>query len=474
MSEKIKLFTKTSVYAGVFIAVALIIFASTAIMSGENQNSWVYKIPIIEDIKKLAESSDKKLKGEDRGRINVLLLGMAGQNHDGSYLTDTIILASFEPSSKKVALVSFPRDLTIPMEGYGWRKINHVNAFAEAREAGSGGIAISQALSDILEMPIDYYVRADFRGFVNIIYELGGVEVNVENTLEDFRYPIAGRESAEPYESRFEHLYVEKGLQKMDGELALKFSRSRYASGREGSDFARAKRQQLILEAVKEKLLSKWNIFKPRMISNILDEVNEHVLTNFEIWEIVKLWEMFKDVDRSNITNKVLDNTPNGLLADMITAEGAYILTPRSGDFAEIQYFVRNIFSNAPQESQKKVAVEKATIEVRNGTWINGLASRTALDMEKYGFEVIRVGNCSRQNFQKTVIYDLTFGEKLESLKILKEKTTANVSFDIPQWLKDDIAKQLANETNPEQPDFLLVLGQDADKTASGMKNEEK
>jgi len=474
MSEKVKFFTKKVITIIIFITVAILVFTSTVLISGENQNSWVYKIPIIGQIKKLAESADKKLKGEDRNRVNILLLGMGGKNHEGSYLTDTIILASLEPSTNKISLVSFPRDLTVPMEGYGWRKINNINAYAEMEEKNSGGIAVSQALGDILEIPIDYYLRIDFQGFANIIDELGGIEVEVENTLEDFKYPIMGMEEADDYEARFEHLYVEKGLQKMDGDLALKFARSRHAGGAEGSDFARAKRQQLILEAVKKKLMSKWNLFKPKMITDILGEVEDHVSTNLQIWEILKLWDMFKDTSKDNIINKILDNSPNGLLTEMITAEGAYILTPRSGDFAEIQYFVNNVFSDVPEGSKQKITTEKTTVEVRNGTWINGLASQTALDLEKYGFDVIRVGNCSKQNFQKTVIYDLTFGEKMESLTILKEKTKANVSFDIPEWLKDDIAVGLANETNPEQPDFLLILGQDADKSASGLENEEK
>jgi hypothetical protein len=117
--------------------------------------------------------------------------------------------------------------------------------------------------------------------------------------------------------------------------------------------------------------------------------------------------------------------------------------------------------------------VEKACVEVRNGTWINGLANQKAIDIESYGFDVIRVGNSSQQNFEKSVIYDLTFGEKKDSLQVLKEKTGANVSFDLPEWLKDDIAKEAEGKTNYQQPDFLLILGQDADASASGVGNTE-
>jgi hypothetical protein len=220
--------------------------------------------------------------------------------------------------------------------------------------------------------------------------------------------------------------------------------------------------------------MSKYILFKPTVITNIIDEVQEHLSTNLKIWEVIKLYDIFKDVEQDDITNKVLDNGPNGLLRDIITEEGAYVLTPTSGDFAEIQYLVNNIFDNAPREIKTKVIVEKSTVEVRNGTWINGLASQTAVDLEKYGFDVIRIGNSSRQNFQKSVVYDLSYGEKIDSLAVLKEKTDANVAFNLPDWLIEDIQQELINETNPEQPDFILILGQDADKTGSGVENIEK
>ncbi|MFH1822738.1 MAG: LCP family protein [Patescibacteria group bacterium] len=472
--SKFKLILKFASYFIVFLFIGLLIFSSRANISDQQSNSWIYKLPIIGQIKHLAESANKELKGEDRDRINILLLGMGGKNHEGGYLTDTIMLASIEPSTKKISLLSIPRDLSIPMENMGWRKVNNINAFAEVANPDSGGLAVSPALGDILEIPIDYYFRVDFAGFVNIIDELGGVEIEVENKLEDFRYPIMGMEDAYPYEARYEHLYIETGKQKMDGELALKYVRSRHALGVEGSDFARARRQQKVLEATKDKLLSKYILFKPMMISNIINQLQEHVSTNLKIWEILNLWNLIKDTKKENLINKVLDNSPSGLLKDTISEQGAYVLIPTSGDFAEIVYLVHNIFSDVPLESKTKVATEKATIEVRNGTWINGLANQKALDLEKYGFEVIRIGNSSHQNFQKSVIYDLTFGEKIESLSILKEKTGANVSFAIPQWLIDDITNDLADEVNPEQPDFLLILGQDADATGSGVENIEQ
>ena len=480
--KKIKRFLRLFVYLAIFCLMSFAIFSLKISTSDQTGESWIYRLPIISQIKHLAESADKELKGEDRDRINILLLGMGGKNHDGGYLTDTIILASLEPSTKKISLLSIPRDLTIPMSDAGlsrisgdsWRKVHNINAYAEVDSPGSGGLAISQALSDVLQTPIDYFLRMDFDGFINIIDELGGVKIDVDNTLEDFKYPIMGQEEAEPYEARFEHLYIPAGEQKMDGSLALKYVRSRHGAGVEGSDFARARRQQKVILAVKDELLSKYILFKPRMVTNIINELQEHLSTNIKIWEILKLWDMFGDLKKEDIVNNVLDNSPSGLLVDYITPEGAYVLIPRSGDFAEIQYLVNNIFSDAPFEAKTKVATENASIEVRNGTWINGLASKTALDLEKYGFNVIRIGNSSRQNFEKSVIYDLTYGEKIKSLTVLKEKIGANVSFVLPEWLVGDIENELKSELNPLMPDFILILGQNADTTASGAANIEE
>lgn len=462
---------RLAIYSTIFLLTGTVVFGSQMIISGQNSSSWIFNLPIVKQIKHLAESADQSLKGEDLDRINILLLGMGGKNHDGGYLTDTIMLASLEPSTKKASLVSIPRDLSIPVEDMGYKKINSINAYAEMNSENSGGLAISQAISDILNVPIDYYFRVDFTGFVNIIDELDGIVVNVENTLDDYSYPIKGRETAEDYASRFEHLHVDAGKQKMDGSLALKYARSRHAVGVEGSDFARAKRQQIIIEAVKDKLLSTNLLLKPTTVASIINEFQENISTNLKVWEMIKLWSMFKDITRDDITNRVLDNNPNGLLVDMITEEGAYVLTPRSGDFSEIQYFVNNIFSDAPIEKKTEVSEEHATVEVRNGTWINGLASQTALDLERYGFTVARIGNSSRQNFQKSVIYDLTYGEKDKSLQILREKTGANISFGLPDWLVDEIESELVNEKNPIQPDFILIIGQDADTTDSGTEN---
>jgi LCP family protein required for cell wall assembly len=433
--------------------------------------SWIDNIPIIGQVKHLAESADRELKGEERDRINILLLGVGGKNHDGGQLTDTIMVASYKPSTKQVSLFSIPRDLTIPIENMGWRKINNINAFAESREPGSGGLATSQSVGHLLDAPIDYYVRVDFDGFAKIIDEVGGVDVMVDNTLDDYSYPIRGREDNPDYYSRFEHLHVDKGWQHMDGELALKFARSRHGAGGEGSDFARARRQQKILEAVREKVLSSSTLLNPSKVSGIISELNNNISTNLKIWEIIKLFGLVKNINSADIINQVLDNSPSGLLVDGKGDNGAYILSPRSGDFSEITYLFNNLFGTPPSDkTQTKKPKEEIKLTVLNGTWINGLGSRKAVDLEQDGITIVEIGNSSRQNFEKSVIYDLGFGAKRSSLEFLKEKTGANIAPTLPDWLKEDLAATASTQT--KQPDFILILGTDADKSNSGTENQ--
>ena len=459
-------------YLALFFGVLFVFFYVKNYFAPSTKDSWVDHLPIISQVKHLAESSERTLKGEDRDRINILLLGVGGKGHDGPQLTDTIIAASIKPSTKQAAMLSIPRDLAIPIENSGWRKINNVNAFAEQSEPGSGGIASSQAIGDLLNAPIDYYIRVDFDGFEKIIDQLGGVDIYVDNTLDDYSYPILGREDDPNYYSRFEHLHIDTGWQHMNGILALKYARSRHAAGAEGSDFARAHRQQKILQAVKEKIISANFLLNPSKISNLINTLSENILTNFKVWEIIKLWSMIKNINSNAIINKVLDNSPSGLLVDNRGDNGAYILSPRSGDFTEVQYLFANIFGTPSGSSQTSNSTFKssATLSILNGTWINGLGNKKALDLEHDGVDVVEVGNSTRHNFERSVIYDLTFGAKREDLEFLKEKTSANISPTLPDWLKEELSAR-AQEKKLKQPDFILILGTDADSGSSGTEN---
>ncbi|MEK9152409.1 MAG: LCP family protein, partial [Patescibacteria group bacterium] len=265
-------------------------------------------IPILSQMRHLIGSPDRKLGGEAANRINILLLGMGGEGHEGPNLTDTIILASINPTTRQAALLSVPRDMLVPVDGQGWRKINAANAFGELAAPGRGGDATRAILEQIFGMDIPYYVRLDFDGFRDIVDSVDGIDVYVERNFTDTTYPAANFAT--------QAVSFKEGWQHMDGDTALKFTRSRHGSNGEGTDFARAKRQQKVITALKENLLSFETLKNPARVSTILASLRAHVATNLQIGEILRLAKIGSAMDRSAITHKVLDAGADSPLAE--------------------------------------------------------------------------------------------------------------------------------------------------------------
>ncbi len=462
----------------IVIIVLVIIFAGRVLMSSISANDW-FNNEIFNNFKHLIPSTDRSLAGEKNDRINVLLLGIGGPGHDGSYLTDTIILLSLKPSSRQVSLISIPRDLVTPVNN--WEKINTIDAYAEVKYPGQGGKITAQTIGKLLHIPIQYYARVDFGGFVKIINQLGGIRVNVVNTLDDYQYPIIGQEKNPDYAARYEHLHISKGPQSMDGSVALEYVRSRHAAGIEGSDFARARRQQLILEAVRNKLFSAQTLLNPIIITKVIKELNKNVSTNLNVWEILKIWNLFKNVNHKQIITKVLSNAPNNFLVAGVGQNGAYVLTPRSGNFKNIVNFVQNIFSTNLNTSSLTgpTISDQASVVVLNGTWISGLASKNAVLLEQAKFKVLNITNALSRDNRQTTVYDLTYGKRKKSLAILEKITGARESFQQPAWLSKykkeatttniiNINSSTPQKINSQQvniyPNFVVVLGTSADQ----------
>ena len=306
---------------------------------------------------------------ENNGLTNVLLLGIGGGTHDGPDLTDTIILASINWKKNTVTLVSVPRDLWVPQISGSLKKINE--AYTE------GGLTEAKSIvENVTGQPIDYAVRLDFQGFVDAINQIGGVDVTVMHTLDDYNYPISGLEddtcghsptdlqafnasessSLTPeldtfnfFSCRFKHLHFDPGLQHMDGETALEFARSRHGVGSEGTDFARSARQQLIIEAVRNKLISSaffnpgkllglYTIMKSSIDTDLTQEDLGLFMDKLLVLKSAKIQTAVIDLgDYTTGRAGLLDNAPSSAEYDF-----AATLIPRMGDgnFSEIHQYV--------------------------------------------------------------------------------------------------------------------------------------
>jgi len=313
----------------------------------------------------LVFNHDIALKKSDN-RISILLLGIGGGNHDGPNLTDTIIYASLDPDKNKVSLVSIPRDLWIQdING----KINSAYALGEDKKKG-GGLVLAEALvSKILNQPVDYGVRIDFAGFVKAVDLVGGLDITVDRSFDDYEYPIEGKEDdacghsndelqnlatassqLDAFPCRYKHIHFDKGLTHMDGETALEFVRSRHAVGDEGSDFARSARQQKVIVAFRQKVLSAETILNPTKVINLFNIVKGSIDTDIKEDEYDDFVRLSQKLKKAKIQSSVLDTgddatgRPGLLINPPITSDFnfAWVLIPRNGatNFKEIQDYV--------------------------------------------------------------------------------------------------------------------------------------
>jgi len=274
----------------------------------------------------------------DQGRTNILLLGIGDAGHDGPNLTDTMIIASIKPASPSaVFLISIPRDLYLDsLNG----KIN--SAY------GQGLDTAQTAVAEVTGLPIHYSVRVDFSAFEKIVDILGGIDITVPNSFDDYQYPLDGKEmdlcSGDPaFACRYEHLHFDAGPQHLDGATALKFVRSRHAEGEEGTDFARSKRQQLIIKAVQIKIFSNETLLNPGKILSIYNELKSHLDTNFDLShpnELLKLALKYKNTQIKNIflDTNLLDNPPEDFRG--------WILLPKTGNWDEVHKFIKDQLQN--------------------------------------------------------------------------------------------------------------------------------
>jgi LCP family protein required for cell wall assembly len=309
----------------------------------------------------------KGVVDEIDGRTNILILGKGGEGHEAPDLTDTILFLSLNHADKKLTMISLPRDIWLPdlrtklnsVYYWGNKKEPPVRRTSGPEEPGGGLILAKASVEEIIGQPVHYAAVLDFSGFKTIIDVLGGVEVDVETSFTDEKYPVPGRENDlcdnDPeYKCRYETLRFVKGRQLMDGETALKFARSRNAEGDEGTDFARQKRQQKIIKAMEEKMLARETLFSPKKIFQLKNAFLANLETDIGEAEGAVLARNFLN-SRANVTSFIL---PEEMLVNppkSVKYDNLYVFIPKDEDpstgsgpsWSEIQKWVKCILESA-------------------------------------------------------------------------------------------------------------------------------
>jgi polyisoprenyl-teichoic acid--peptidoglycan teichoic acid transferase len=383
-----------------------------------------------------------KLNGEGDGRVNILLLGTGGEEHDnGSFLTDTIIVASIDPTQKEAALLSIPRDFYVRTD-YGSMRINAVykiarNAYRDENSNDKAGAekAGLQAIEGVVEktmgIPIHYHAMIDFEGFKKAIDTVGGITINVQDPVYE-AMRIDGRNYV---------LDVKSGRERFDGFRALAFARSRKTSPR--GDFDRSERQRLMLIALKDKVLSLGTLSNPVKLNQLFSDFGDHMRTNLSINEVLRLHEIGSSISADKVQSVSLIDEPNVLLKS--ANYGGSVQIPAAGlnNYKEIHSFVRNKLKDGFLRN------EDATVAVLNGTNVSGLAARTAQELKSYGYNVSQIADSPIKNQQKTTIVDMRDGKKKYTKAYLEKRFGVSTVRDVPD-----------NRIVPGDADFVIILGQ--------------
>jgi len=332
-------------------------------------------------------------------RVNILIVGCDEIENHGR--ADTIVFLSISPKTKDVLILSIPRDTRVEIPGRGMDKINHAYAFG-------GEKLISKTVSSFLDVPIHFYAVADFNGFVNIIDELGGVEIDVEKEMH-YVDKAGGVEI---------NLYP--GKQILNGEKSLQYIRFRHDKL---GDIGRIKRQQKLALAVIKKMMNFDSITK---IPQISEGMKGYIETNIKTQDAIALANLFRGVNQEKFRVETVQGKP-------VYIEGISYLEP---DVEEVRQRVKSLIYG--KNSGMKV-------EVLNGNAISGIAHKIAKDLELQGFEIVNLGNADNFNYEKT--------------KIIVYSKEVNLDNEFKKLFNDfEIVEEYRTQTNL---DLVIILGKD-------------
>lgn len=321
-------------------------------------------------------------------KINILITWIWGWNHEWGDLTDTIILASINTKKKTVSMLSIPRDLYVEYPTWWAWRINELymkwkKTFSEKKAM----TYLEEKIEQITWEKADYFATIDFAWFIKFVDLLDWIEVDVPNDLVDTEYPDNNW--------WYETFSIKKWKQTLNWTTALKYARSRHST----NDFDRSLRQQLVIKAIKTKLLNLNYIGNPSKLQSLYYAISSNIKTDLWIKEIISLAAFSKEIPNWNIFSFNLNNSCDWWL-DACTTWGFLYLPNRDlfwgasvilpdwatagniSKYDDIQKFANIVFN------MSEIFTEKYEINIVNTTKIGWLANKIAVMFKKYWFNI--------------------------------------------------------------------------------------
>ena len=362
----------------------------------------------------------------------------AGDDLDGTYRTDSIMLLRVDPQEKKVAAISLMRDTMVDMGEYGLQKLN------AAYTIGGASYAV-EVVSDLAGVPISHYAEIDFDGFRDVVNALGGIEVNVPVEIDD---PEAGG-------------YVAAGQQTLNGDQALILCRSRHTYDEIGTgkgDEYRAANQRMVISAIAKKVLDADVM---TMLSTI-DKLSQYVTTDMGVTDIMSLANnmrgMDMDADFYSAVNPTESQYIDGIWWEVMdeTAWKQMMrrvdqgLPPTEGDQVDEATGIVMASAGEGASSEQATAeprvIRSGYVSVRNGSEINGAASEAQEIIAEMGYTV-DTGNADSPSYSGTIIVYETADQQKYAQEIADALGVGTIVQNNGEYLFET--------------DFLVVIGAD-------------
>ena len=372
---------------------------------------------------------------------------------DGSYRTDSMMLARIDPVGKKVTMVSIPRDTLVDLGEFGYQRIN------AAYTCGGPALAI-KAVSQLAGVNISHYAEIDFDGFAAMVDALGGVEVDVPVDIDD--WTAGGSVSA--------------GLHTLSGEEALILCRSRatYADSA-APDLMRAANQRLVLSAIAHKLLAS----DIATIAATVSAMSEYVTTDLALNDIIGLAQVMQGLDSADDIYTASFPTESVYIYNGATyvSQGAtvptgsvdpnidegYYLLPDEGEWQKMKARMEKgeppaagtivdeatgtVLATAGADADD-VTEKYSSVIVKNATDTQGLAARTSNALEKAGFQNVMIGEVvGNEKYPETIVVYNDASKEYEAGLIVKAMGQGKAILNDGSYLMDT--------------DFLVVIGDD-------------
>ncbi|HZY44097.1 MAG TPA: LCP family protein [Anaerolineae bacterium] len=326
-------------------------------------------------------------------RVNILLLGIDEREQEqGPWRTDTMIVLTIDPATKTAAMLSIPRDLWVQLPVYNTEgKINTAHFLGDIYDYPGGGPALAQATVQYnLGIPTQYYIRLNFSAFEKLIDLIGGIDVYVDQNIDDPDYPAISGPGFDPFK-------IELGQHHLDGATALKYARERHTSG---GDFDRARHQQQVILAVRDKITQADML--PTLVGKageLIDTLGNSVQTDLSLDQLIQLAKLGTQIDLKKIQNLAIDvnmvlnfSTPTDPPQD--------VLIPIRDEIRK----VRDKFLGVVPVAAAATLSETARIRVENGTLSEGLAAKTADHLTGLGFDIIDFTSADFFDYTQTQI----------------------------------------------------------------------